>query len=53
MGPAEHLDGHDWDAFAAALRSAVFAPERNSGLGDNDEQRESQTSRVPWHGSSR
>ncbi|WP_030951605.1 protein DpdG [Streptomyces sp. NRRL S-481] len=50
MGPAEHLDGQDWDAFAAALRSAVFAPERNSGLGDNDEQRESRdlTRALAW-----
>ncbi len=49
-GPAEHLDGQDWDAFAAALRSAVFAPERNSGLGDNDEQRESRdlTRALAW-----
>lgn len=49
-GPAADLDGCDWDAFSAALRSAVFAPERNSDLGDNDEQRGSRdlTRALAW-----
>jgi hypothetical protein len=50
VGPAAVLDGRDWDAFSAALRTAVLAPERNSGLGDNDEQRESRdlTRALAW-----
>lgn len=50
IGPAAALDGRDWDAFSAALRSAVLAPERNSGLGDNDEQKGSRdlTRALAW-----
>jgi hypothetical protein len=49
-GPAAILDGRNWDAFSAALRTAVLAPERNSGLGDNDEQRGSRdlTRALAW-----
>lgn len=36
-GEARDVDGQDLDAFTSALRSAVFAPERNSGLGETDD----------------
>ncbi|MFE6739038.1 protein DpdG [Streptomyces tubercidicus] len=39
VGPAALLNGRDWYAFSAALRTAMLEPERNSGLGDNDEQK--------------
>lgn len=50
VGPAVPLDGNDWNAFAAALRTAVLAPERNVGLGDNEEQRGSRdlTRALAW-----
>lgn len=50
VGPAALLDGRDWAAFSAALRTAVLAPDRNSGLGDNEEQKESRdlTRALAW-----
>ncbi|MFE4869463.1 protein DpdG [Streptomyces sp. NPDC056682] len=49
-GAAAVLDGRDWDAFSAALRTAVLAPERNNDLGDNGEQKGSRdlTRALAW-----
>lgn len=34
-GPARHLDGQDLEAFTCVLRTAVLAPQRNTGLADS------------------
>lgn len=37
-GPAKTLDGKDYGAFIAIVRSAALAPELNTGIGDDDSQ---------------